>query len=285
MKKWNLIIDVARCNNCNNCFLANKDEHVDNDFPGYAAPQPRHGHRWIDILRRERGRAPMMDMAYLPTMCNHCDDAPCVNASKDGAVYKRPDGIVIIDPQKAAGKKDIVGSCPYGVIWWNEERKVAQKWIFDAHLLDQGWKEPRCAQVCPTGAIRSLNAEDSDMEQIAKKEALEVLHPEYSTKPRVYYKNLYRFTKCFIGGSVAIDRNGIVDCLQGANVMLTKDSGTVAEQRTDCYGDFKFDKLDRDSGAYTIEISHPCQGKKAIEVRLGESQYVGTVYLGGQGVY
>lgn len=279
MKKWNLVIDVARCNNCNNCFLADRDEHVDNDFPGYAAPQPRHGHRWIDILRQERGRAPMLDVAYLPTMCNHCDDAPCVRASGDGAVYKRPDGIVIIDPQKARGKREIVESCPYGAIWWNAERNVAQKWIFDAHLLDGGWKEPRCAQVCPTGAIRSVKAEDAEMAEIAETEALEVLRPELGAKPRVYYKNLYRFAKCFIGGSVAIDRNGVVDCLEGASAALTKNGTRLAEQRTDNYGDFKFDRLDKDSGAYTVEISHPRHGKKAVEARLGESQYLGTIYL------
>jgi len=279
MKKWNLIIDVARCNNCNNCFLANKDEHVDNDFPGYAAPQPRHGHRWIDILRRERGRAPMVDVAYLPTLCNHCDDAPCVNASRDGAVYKRPDGIVIIDPQKAAGKKEIVGSCPYGAIWWNEERQVAQTWIFDAHLLDQGWQEPRCAQVCPTAAIRSLKAEDSEMQGVAESEALEVLHPELGTKPRVYYKNLYRYTKCFIGGSVAVERNGVVDCLEGADVTLSIAGAQLAQQRTDNYGDFKFDRLNKDSGTYAIEIFHPAHGRQVVAARSGESQYLGTIYL------
>lgn len=279
MKKWNLIIDVARCNNCNNCFLADKDEHVDNDFPGYAAPQPRHGHRWIDILRQERGRAPMLDVAYLPTMCNHCDDAPCVRASPDGAVYKRPDGIVIIDPQKLRGRKEIVESCPYGAIWWNAERNVAQKWIFDAHLLDGGWKEPRCAQVCATGAIRSVKVEDAEMAEIAETEALEVLRPELGTKPRVYYKNLHRFTKCFIGGSVAFRHDGVVDCVEAANVTLARGGTRLAEQRTDNYGDFKFDRLDKDSGAYTVEISHPRHGKKAVEARLGESQYLGTIYL------
>ena len=40
MKKWNLIVDVEKCENCYNCFIATKDEHVGNDFPGYAAPQP-----------------------------------------------------------------------------------------------------------------------------------------------------------------------------------------------------------------------------------------------------
>ncbi|MDH3314598.1 MAG: oxidoreductase [Gammaproteobacteria bacterium] len=279
MKKWNLVIDVAKCNNCNNCFLASKDEHVDNDFPGYAAPQPRHGHRWINILRQERGRVPMVNVAYLPTMCNHCDDAPCVRASTDGAVYQRPDGIVIIDPQKAAGRKEIVGSCPYGAIWWNEERQVAQKWIFDAHLLDHGWKEPRCAQVCPTGAIRSVKAEDSEMDEIAESEALEVLHPEFGTKPRVYYQNLYCFTKCFIGGSVAVARDGVIDCLEGANVILARRGARLAEQRTDVYGDFKFDGLDKDSGTYAVEISDAGRVKGPIEVQLGESQYLGTIHL------
>ena len=40
MKEPYLVIDVAQCENCNNCFLACKDEHVGNDWPGYAAPQP-----------------------------------------------------------------------------------------------------------------------------------------------------------------------------------------------------------------------------------------------------
>ena len=279
MKKWNLIIDVARCNNCNNCFLASKDEHVDNDFPGYAAPQPRHGHRWIDIVRHERGRAPMVDVAYVPTLCNHCDAAPCVNASTGGAVYQRPDGIVIIDPQKAAGKKEIVGSCPYGAIGWNEERQLAQAWIFDAHLLDQGWHEPRCAQVCPTGAIKSLKVEDSEMRELAARDTLEVLHPEFNTKPRVYYKNLYRFTQCFIGGSVAAEHDGVIDCLEGARVTLAREGMQVAASETDNYGDFKFDRLGKDSGAYAIEISHPAHGRRVVAAQLGASQYLGVIYL------
>ena len=63
VKKWNLVIDVANCTNCNLCTLAVQDEYVGNEFPGYAAEMPRHGHRWINIHTRERGRAPMVDVA------------------------------------------------------------------------------------------------------------------------------------------------------------------------------------------------------------------------------
>ncbi len=100
---WQLIIDVEKCEDCNNCFLACKDEHVDNEWPGYSLPQPLHGHRWMNIMRKERGQFPMIDVAYLPIPCMHCDRAPCIEAAKGGAVYKRDDGIVIIDPEKARG--------------------------------------------------------------------------------------------------------------------------------------------------------------------------------------
>ena len=123
---------------------------------------PRHGHHWIDILQKERGQAPMIDIAYVPTMCNHCDNAPCLAKGGD-AVKKRDDGIVIIDPDKAKGRKDLVESCPYGHIWWNEELQLPQIWPFDAHLLDQGWQQTRGQQACPTGAMRAIKVEDDEM--------------------------------------------------------------------------------------------------------------------------
>jgi len=279
MKKWNLIIDVEKCEDCNNCFLACKDEFVDNDFPGYSVSQPRHGHRWMNIMRKERGQHPMVDVGYLPIPCMHCDDAPCIKKAKDGAVYRRDDGIVIIDPEKAKGRKDIVDSCPYGTVWWNEEKDVAQKCILCAHLLDNGWKEPRCVQACPTGSMRIIHAEDSEMQKTIESESLEVLHPEYKTRPRVYYKNLYRFLKCFIGGSVAFETDGTTDCAEGARVTLMKGSERIDEAVTDNYGDFKFDNLEENSGNYRLEIVCPDYEKKILEVDLKTSLNVGPILL------
>ena len=170
MKKWNLIIDVAECTNCNLCTLAAMDEYVGNDWPGYSAPMPKHGHKWINILQKERGQMPMIDIAYVPTMCNHCDDAPCIKADKTGAIKKRDDGIVLIDPVKAKGQKQLVDACPYGHIWWNEELQLPQAWTFDAHLIDQGWQQTRGQQSCPTGAMRAIKVEDEEMARMAREQ-------------------------------------------------------------------------------------------------------------------
>ena len=85
-KKWNLIVDAARCDNCRLCFLAVKDEYVGNDFQGYSAAQPALGHKWLDIRRKERGTYPIVDAHFIPLMCNHCDNAPCLEAARDDAV-------------------------------------------------------------------------------------------------------------------------------------------------------------------------------------------------------
>ena len=279
MSKWNMIIDVEKCEDCNNCFLACKDEHVDNDWPGYAVAQPLHGQRWINIMRKERGQYPHIDVAYRPTPCMHCDNAPCIKAAKDNAIYRRDDGIVIIDPQRAAGQKALVDSCPYDAIWWNEEKNIPQKCTFCVHLLEEGWKEPRCVQACPTGALKFVAAEDSEMQKMIASENLEALHPRYKTAPRVYYKNLFRYSHCFIGGSVAVKVDGVCDCAEGAEVRLLKDADTIGETLSDNFGDFKFDNLEENSGIYTLEIEYKASEKKTVEVDLKKSVSVGDIIL------
>ena len=278
MKKWNMIVDVAECTNCNLCTLATMDEYVGNDFPGYSAPMPKHGHKWIDILQKERGQVPVVDIAYVPTMCNQCDNAPCV-ARGDGAVTKRADGIVLIDPIKAKGREDLVESCPYGHIWWNEELKLPQAWTFDAHLIDQGWQQTRGQQSCPTGALRAVCVDDGTMANLVREQELEVLRPELGTKPRVYYKNLWRYSTCFVAGSVSAKTKGVVDCVEGATVRLLKASEVVAETTTDNYGDFKFDRLDENSGDYIVEVSVVGLPRKLVTTKLGVSINLGEIRL------
>ncbi len=283
MSKWNMVVDVALCENCHNCTLALKDEHVDNDFPGYAAPMPLHGEEWIKITRRVRGTGDMVDVAYLPTMCNHCDDAPCIKATGgDGSIYKRADGIVIVDPVKSKGRKDLVGACPYGAIAWNEEQQLPQAWLFDAHLLDKaGFKEPRAAQSCPTGALKAVKMTDEQQRDMIRDQKLEELRPELNTKPRVLYKNLYRYARNFIGGSVAATINGVDECVEGAEVTLLANGAEIGKTRSDMFGDFKFDGIEKSATRYTVKINHPALGQASVETDASESRSLGEIRLSG----
>jgi Fe-S-cluster-containing dehydrogenase component len=279
MKQWFMIIDVAKCEDCNNCMLACRDEHVGNDWPGYTAPQPSLGQRWINIERCERGQFPLIDVAYRPTPCMHCADAPCIAVS-GGTITRRPDGIVLIDPVKARGQQHLAGACPYGAIWWNEELQLPQKCTFCAHLLDTGWKQPRCVQACPTGAMEVHHIEPDEMRRLAGERHLKPLHPEFGASPQTLYANLYRFDSCFIAGSVAETKNGITDCVAGVTVHLRRAGIPLAECTTDAFGDFKFDGLLPGSTGYTlfVEASDGRYSQFFME-QLDSSWNIGTICL------
>lgn len=230
------VFDVLKCNGCRNCQIACKDEHVDNDWSPYAKPQPDTGQFWTRIEERVRGQVPKVKVSYVLHMCQHCDDAPCMKAAP-GAVYKRDDGLVIIDPEKAQGHEELVKACPYGAIWWNEELAIPQKCTGCAHLVDAG-EIPHCVDVCSHDAIR-FGDEEEFADELA---AAGYLKPERGDqdRPRVYYLNL---PKRFLAGIVIDPEEDEV--IIGAKVTAQNDStGEVLVTETDEFGDFWFNQVD-----------------------------------------
>ncbi len=280
MERRCMVIDIEKCENCNNCFLSCKDEHYGNDWPGYTMSQPLHGHRWMNIIRKEHGQFPLVSVTYKPTPCFHCDNAPCVRHAANGEIYKRDDGVVIIDPDKAKGKKEIVKACPFGAIWWNEQLQTAQKCTLCAHLLDSGWKVPRCVQSCPTGALTFHHIGDENFDDfVASNNLTNPQTGENTAFDSVLYKNIDKYTKCFVTGSVAINKNSVEDCVKGAEVELYQGNTLTACTATDTFGDFKFDGLDKNSGAYQIKIRHDDQYRQQIDVTLTKSIFIGTIWI------
>jgi hypothetical protein len=171
--------------------------------------------------------------------------------------------------------------CPYGHIHWNDELQLPQNWIFEAHLLDQGWKEPRVSQVCPTGAIEAVKVEDAAMAERAAREGLRTLRPELGAKPRIYYRNFDRVDKIFIGGSLAEIRDGVEECAEGVQVELWLNGERLATTTTDTFGDYKFDGLEPDSGEYEVRLAAErfAEGLPA-KLRPAKSEYLGLGRLG-----
>jgi Fe-S-cluster-containing dehydrogenase component len=238
------VIDITKCNGCYNCQIACKDEHVGNDWTPIAKPQPDTGQFWMKVKDVVRGQVPKVKVAYMHYMCQHCAEAPCIAACKSNAIYQRPDGAVIIDPTKCSGQKLCLDACPYGVIYYNNDLQMAQKCTWCAHLLDNGWEEPRCVDACPTGALKFGDEEDlKDLIADA-----EVLLPEAKAQPRVYYVGI---PKRFVAGAVYDPEED--ECLEDATVTLRDADGKeVASAKTDVYGDFWFEGLK--VGTYSVKV-------------------------------
>jgi Fe-S-cluster-containing dehydrogenase component len=310
MTKYGMVMDVTRCNGCYNCFLACRDEHCWNDFPPYSASQPHTGHYWMRLVETERGQYPKVKVAYTAVPCLQCEKPACVEATGSGtesgaddslepaAVYRRGDGIILIDPVRAAGRKDLVSSCPYRVIFWNEEKQLPQKCTFCAHLLDRGWKEPRCVEACPTRALVFGDLDDpgSEVARLVASGKTEVLRPEYEMADKVTYIGL---PKRFVAGTVVFgDTDG---CGEGAEITLRATGGLLpagAAQSADGlqsvdgasggtatrivladnYGDFEFEGLPSDE-TFTLKVEAAGYESRELFATTAADVYLGEIVL------
>jgi NAD-dependent dihydropyrimidine dehydrogenase PreA subunit len=181
---------------------------------------------------------------------------------------------VMIDPEKAVGQKQIVNSCPYRVIFWNEEKNVAQKCTMCAHLLDEGYKTPRCVELCPTGCMTfgDLNDPTSEVSKLVAEKKPYAMHPEYGLGDKVLYLNVPRK---FVAGTVVFkdtDR-----CAESVTVTL-KGDGIEKSCVTDVFGDFWFEDL-KSKADYTVEISHPGYKPVTVQAQTNMDVNLNDVFL------
>ncbi len=50
---------------------------------------------------------------FLPMMCQHCENPPCVDVCPTGASFKRADGIVLVNKHTCIGCRYCMMACPY----------------------------------------------------------------------------------------------------------------------------------------------------------------------------
>ena len=249
-----IIIDLTVCNGCYACQIACKDEHVANDWPGYAKPQPNIGHFWLKIDEKVRGTIPKVKVSYRPHLCMHC--GYCIDICKNKAIYQRDDGLVIIDPDKCIGCTTCVDACPYEAIYYNKDLLISQKCTGCAHLLDDGWEHTRCQLNCPNEAIKFVDVDDLDAYK--NDPDYEVMKPELDLPVRVFYKGIL---KRFIAGTVydPVEKEVLI----GAKLTLKdKASGEKREMETDWAGDFWFHNV-KDGADYSLDIAY---GKKTMTI-------------------
>lgn len=273
-KKYGIVVDVAKCTGCYNCQLACKDENCGEAHEGYTAAQPMTGQFWMHVSEVERGAFPKVKLAHIAKTCGQCDNPACMNRAENGAVYKREDGIVIIDPEKAKGQKDIVSSCPHRVIYWNEALQLPQKCDMCAHLLDRGYAEPRCVELCPTGALTfgDLNDPESEVAKLVAEKNPTSLNAAYGLHENVLYLNI---PKKFITGTVIYKDTDL--CAKGVKVTLKSADGEQTVE-TSAFGDFWFDGLEGKTN-FTVVVEAEGYKAQTFETRTLKDIDLGEIFL------
>ncbi|MFC2046819.1 4Fe-4S dicluster domain-containing protein, partial [Chloroflexota bacterium] len=124
VKQYGLVFDLRRCIGCHTCVIACKMENNLDELNSCWMKISTNGGGAADI---PAGKYPELSLSWQPTTCMHCQDPPCVGACPEEAIYKRPDGIVLIDKEKCTGCELCLPVCPYDVIHFNVKGSLAEK--------------------------------------------------------------------------------------------------------------------------------------------------------------
>lgn len=201
-KKFVMVVDLARCKNARKCIIAcQKMHHLPEDK------------EWLSVklMKDSEKGAPY----WMPKMCFHCDNPPCVKVCPVDATFKRQDGLVLIDNDRCVGCKFCMAACPYStrVFNWDDPKQegithayspetsvpgqhgTVEKCDFCPDMVRQGLL-PDCVTSCPNGVfyfgdenedVVTNGDETVSLSQILVDRGGYRYMEELGTSPRLYY--------------------------------------------------------------------------------------------------
>jgi len=198
---WAMIIDVDKCIGCGNCVRACE---LENDVPeGFFRT-------WIERYHIEdwQSELPQVDSPngghdgfpdkhqggknfFIPKLCNHCSDSPCVQVCPVGATFRTPDGVVLVDEKYCLGCRYCIQACPYGCRFLNPKKNTADKCTLCYHRITKGLTTA-CCEACPTEArvLADLKNPKDPVHEYLRTHNVQVLKPHMATGAKVFYNNL-----------------------------------------------------------------------------------------------
>jgi Fe-S-cluster-containing dehydrogenase component len=145
MTQYAMVIDLRKCVGCGACAFACKTEN------NTALRRNGQTFNWADFVHETTGTFPNTGYRTLPVLCNHCSNAPCVEACpvEPKAMFKTPEGITMHNDERCIGCRACQEACPYSmdevekdgaygeysVISYNEEGEPTQPFFTDETQL------------------------------------------------------------------------------------------------------------------------------------------------------
>lgn len=157
---------------------------------------------WGPIWEEDQGSGewPNGYFFYMPRLCNHCSDPPCVKACEEHAVRtggkaamrkRAEDGVVVMDPAARDAAAIGLANCPYKIPMENLANGPGQYEMCDFCVMriEQNYA-PVCAKSCPARAMYVGYLDDgaSYVHKLVKTYGVALpLRPDFGTEPNVFY--------------------------------------------------------------------------------------------------
>lgn len=199
---WGMTIDIEKCIGCGNCVRACAQE---NDVP------EEYFRTWIERYEIEgsdlehpkvsspdggkHGFPPSSETTtkqfFVPKLCNHCLESPCVQVCPVGATFDSPDGVVLVDESYCLGCRYCVQACPYGCRYIHPKKMTVDKCTLCYHRITKGLTTA-CCEACPTQArvLADLKNPADPVHAFLRENKVQVLKPHMATRSKVYYRAL-----------------------------------------------------------------------------------------------
>ena len=202
---WAMTIDIERCIGCGGCVRACKAENNVVNEPFYFRTWVERYHIELENLDHpvvdspnggydgfsERYPDGQGKTFFVPKLCNHCADSPCVQVCPVGATFQTRDGVVLVDKEYCIGCRYCIQACPYGCRYLDPRTHTADKCTLCYHRITKGLTTA-CVEVCPTGArqLADLKNPADPIHEFLRTHTVHVLKPQMATGAKIYYANL-----------------------------------------------------------------------------------------------
>ena len=201
---YGFLVDTTKCIGCGSCMLACQRENdvPDGQFRTWIERYVYFKDGTVKVDTNQNGafsfselppmEASLIEKAFfVPKLCNHCENTPCVQVCPVGASFVTPEGVVLIDNARCIGCSYCVQACPFGTRFINTKTGTADKCTWCYHRVTKG-ENPACVDVCPTGTrtFGDINDPDSDISKALAANRIDVLKSYLGTRPKTRYIGL-----------------------------------------------------------------------------------------------
>jgi anaerobic dimethyl sulfoxide reductase subunit B len=149
MSQLAFFVNSDACSGCKTCQVACKDHnnlaagiHWRRVYEVTAGSWQKSGEAWTSTV-----------VAYnLSVACHHCAEPVCGKQCSVDAIWKRPDGIVLIEQSRCIKCNKCRADCPYEAIRYDAATNRVSKCDFCVDLVEAG-QPPACVSACPNRAL------------------------------------------------------------------------------------------------------------------------------------